>query len=107
METSEFTVKYEYIFLEFANYVGQFISRSNTNIMIMQVPFSMSLLQTINLLFMVLNVFLFKITDFSFMFIYMIYVGYIGGSVYLNTFFLITQKRKKEIDVHQTIKPVA
>jgi hypothetical protein len=58
--------------------------------MIMERPVSMSLLQAINLIFIVLNMTVFKIIDFSFMFFFMIYVGYIGGSIYLNTFYIIT-----------------
>jgi len=87
---SEFTVKYEYLLLEFANAVGQYIARSNANISIMEKPISLSLLQGINLLFIILNMTVFKITDFTFMFFFMLYVGYIGGSIYLNTFFIIT-----------------
>ena len=65
--------------------------------MIMSVPISMSYLEAINLIFTILNMTVFGLDDFGFLFFFMFYVGYIGGSIYLNTFYIITQKRRKEI----------
>lgn len=108
MQMSDFAVKYEYLMLEFATAVGMFIARSNANVMIVERPISMSVLQAINFIFTVLNITVFNITDFSFMFFYMIYVGFIGGSIYINTFCIITQKNKKETHLEAlAVDPVA
>eukprot|EP00347_Sterkiella_histriomuscorum_P003731 403363162 len=105
-----FAEKYEYLLLQIANAIGSFIARSQTNLVIMQRPLSMSLLQSINLLFVLLNIYVLKFNSFSFLLIFMLYSGYIGGSVYLNTFFIITQKRtkdRKNIQYYNKIEQVA
>lgn len=101
---SEFIEKYEYWFLQIANAVGSFIARSNTNMVIMSVPMSMSLLQTLNLLFIIFNMNYLGWDSFEFMFIFMLYSGYLGGSIYLNTFYIITAKKRKEN--RSSIEPV-
>ncbi len=44
------------------------------------------------------------------MFLFMLYSGYLSGSIYLNTFFIITQKNVKKLDkpeYYSAIKQVA
>ena len=103
---TDFVENYEYMLLQIANAIGQFLSRCSTNIMIMEVPLSMSVLQIVNLIFIVVNMAELHTWSFSFMFLFNVYSGYLGGSIYLNTFFLITQKRKKETSYAYSIKPV-
>lgn len=42
------------------------------------------------MVFVALNYLVFDFNNFAFLFFYMFYVGYIAGTVYLNTFFIIT-----------------
>ncbi len=77
---------------------------------IMSTPLSMSVLQTVNLIIVLLNMMVFNFNSFTFMFVFMLYSGYLGGSIYLNTFFIITQKRLKKLDkpeYYDAMQPVA
>mmetsp|Transcript_45972 Transcript_45972/g.33730 ORF Transcript_45972/g.33730 Transcript_45972/m.33730 type:complete len:143 (+) Transcript_45972:107-535(+) len=72
---------------------GQFVSRSNSSLVIMNVPFSMAFLQILNLLLVLIAIFVFNFQSFYVMLLFSCFVGYVSGSVYLNTFFIITKNR--------------
>lgn len=58
--------------------------------MILEMPISISLIQIFNFAFTIFNYYYLKIDNVFYLFAFMIYLGYISGSIYLNTFMIIT-----------------
>jgi len=76
---------------------GQFLSRSNHSVTLMRVPLSMSVIQSINLILMLLNTNYLYVTNITVLCLFQIFVGFISGATYLNTIFIIHKKRMKEL----------